>query len=405
MKTLIPIVVCIAATLGARAQTTDFEQRPTISWRFTTKKPIYSSPVVSDNVAYFGGLDSTLYAVDVATGSLKWKLRTNGEIRSSPVVTNDRIYLAGGNGLLTCANKKTGVVIWRTVFDPTALFLGERRYDFADYYHSTPLVDGGTIFLGSGSGRIKAFQEQDGSLIWSTAVGDIVHNTAVIVNSKLYVGSFDGVLYALDIHTGQILWRFKTVGHQYFPKGEVQGSPVSGNGMIYFGARDYNVYAVDAMEGFAHWNRSFSGGWAVSNSVRDSILLIGTSDDRVVVAADARDGRELWKTNVHFNVFGQCISSAKIVYVPTIWGALYGIDRKTGSIRWTFTTDGYNKNHLNYYKKDDSFRDDIFNILRVPSDWIDAEQKMGGLFSTPVLDKDKILITSLDGTLYCLKKS
>lgn len=398
-------LICLAM-LGTvvRAQSPDFETMPATGWKFRTNAPIISSPVISDGVAYFGGLDSTMYALDIANGSVKWKLKTNGEIRSTVAISNGKVYLLGGNGVLSCFEKKSGKVEWRIVFDNTALFLGERRYDFADYYHSSPVVHDGIVYFGSGNGRINAVSASSGETIWTFKADDIVHNTPVIMKDLLYVGSFDGNMYAIDRRTGQLEWKFKTVGQQYFPDGEIQGSPAAGHGSIFFGARDYNLYALDAREGYARWNRKFNGGWALSNSVVDTVLYVGTSDDRLLLALDARTGRELWKLDVRFNILGNCAFTTSMVYVGTIWGKLYAVDRKTGVVRWSFAADGYNTHHLKYFKPDDSFRDDIGSILRSAPQMVGAEYSMGGIFSTPAISGDIMIITTTEGTVYGLKR-
>jgi outer membrane protein assembly factor BamB len=386
----------------SQAQSPDFENQPVVSWKFKITAPIISSPVISDGLVFFGGLDSTLYALDVAKGSLKWKQKTNGEIRSTVTVANGRVYLLGGNGVLSCFDSQAGTVVWRIVFDNTALFLGERRYDFADYYHSSPIIHDNSLYFGSGNGRINAVNAQTGEVIWTFRAGDIVHSTPVVVRDLIYFGGFDGNLYALNRTTGDLEWKFKTVGHQFFPDGEAQGSPVAGNGSIFFGSRDYNVYAVDARGGYARWNRKFNNGWALSNTLADTVLYVGTSDDRVLVALDARTGAELWKLDVKFNIFGNCALTRSMVYAGTIWGKLYGVDRKTGAIRWVFDTDGYKANHLKYFKPDDSFRDDIGKILKAAPLWIAAEYSMGGMFSTPAISEDRMVVTTTEGMVYGL---
>lgn len=384
---------------------TDFEKMPTVQWRFKTKSPIFSSPVISDGIVYFGGLDSTLYALELSSGIEKWKIKTNGEIRSTVAIQGTRLYLLGGNGVLSCIDKNTGKPEWRSVFDNTALFLAERRYDFADYYHSSPLIHNDVIYFGSGSGRVQAINAQTGAVIWSYKAGDIVHNTPVTQGENIYFGCFDGYVYALDVRTGILKWKFKSIGHQYFPNGEMQGSPVAGFGCVFIGSRDYNFYALNASAGYANWNRKFSAGWALSATLNDTVLYIGTSDDRILLALDGRDGHELWRTDAKFNIFGGCAFSPRMVYVGTIWGKLFGIDKKTGKIQWAFTTDGYFSNHLNYFKTDDTFRDDIGSELRAPVDWIAAEYKMGGIFSTPAVSNNQLVITTTEGIVYCLGKN
>ena len=390
---------------AVQVQSQDFDTQPAVRWKFKTRAPIFSTPVISDGVAYFGGLDSTVYALDVATGDVKWKLKTNGEIRSNVAVANGKVFLLGGNGVLSCIDKLSGKPEWRILFDNTALFIGERRYDFADYYHSSPLVHESVVYFGSGNKRVNAVNATNGTVLWTFKAGDIIHNTPVIVGDLLYIGCYDGYLYALNRHSGELKWKFKTMGQQYFPDGEVQGSPVAGYGSIFFGGRDYNVYSLDAVGGYARWNRKFNGGWALSNTLKDTVLYVGTSDDKLLLALDARTGRELWKLDVKFNIFGGCAFTSSLVYVGTSWGKLYAVDRKSGTTRWVFSTDGYNTNHLKYFKPDDTFRDDIGTILKSPAQFVAAEYNVGGIFSTPAISKDMMVITTTEGLVYGLQRN
>jgi outer membrane protein assembly factor BamB len=170
------------------------------------------------------------------------------------------------------------------------------------------------------------------------------------------------------------------------------------------GSRDYNFYALNARTGHANWNRKFQNGWALAATTSDTIVYVGTSDDRMLLALDARDGREWWRAPLKLNIFGGCGFSKGMVYVGTIWGKLFGIDARTGNIRWVFATDGYQANRTRYFKEDDSFRDDIWSILKAPPHWIQAEYRMGGIFSTPAVAADWLVVTTTEGTVYGLKR-
>jgi len=407
MKLLLQIFLLIyAGYISSLAQSPkqDFDNEPKVHWKFKTGAPIFSSPVISEGVAYFGGLDSTLYALDVKSGAVKWKTKTNGEIRSSVTIVDNKLYLMGGNGVLSCLDKKSGNPIWRKIFDNNALFLAERRYDFADYFHSSPLVHEGIIYLGNSSNLVMALSADTGETRWTFQAGDIVHTKPAILGNKLFFGSFDGYLYALHLLDGRLLWKFKSIGQQYFPKGEMQGFPIAAFGSVYIGSRDFNFYSVNAETGQGNWNRKFPKGWAFAASIEDSVLYLGTAEDRLVLALDAITGQELWNTELKFHVFGRSEISPAYVYVPTIWGKLYALDRKTGDIKWALTTDGYKANHLRYFKEDDSYRDDIYTIFKSSIDLIQAEYNMGGIFSSPAIDNDMMIVTSTDGTVYGLIK-
>jgi len=376
----------------------DFKECPRIKWTFETRLPIFASPVVSEDLVYFGGLDSVLYAIDLNTGFEKWRFKTMGEIRSNVCIEGEHLYLNGGDGALYALNKNTGKLIW------TFITKGEEKYDFADYFHSSPVISKGRLYFGSGDGNFYSIVSESGNLAWSFQTGNIVHTTPAIDNEKIFFGSFDGFVYALNISTGQLAWKFKSVGHRYFPVGEVQGSPSVFNNMVFIGARDYNVYALDQEKGYCHWNKSFSNGWGLCNNIHDSVLYIGTADERVLISADPYTGKEFWNRKMEFLVFGNNAFSDRMMYLGTTIGKLHGISLVSGEDVWKFETDTYLKNRYKYFKKDDLYRDDIYSIIKSNEHFLEVECELGGIFSTPVIVKNMILFTSTNGILYCMNR-
>lgn len=377
-----------------------FPSRAEAQWKFKTRGPIFSNPVISDGLVYVGGLDSALYAIDLKSGKMKWKFKTGGEIRSTVSLSDGKLFLYSGDATLYAIDKLSGRELWS--FKTKGGILGDRRYDFADYYQSSPVVHNGRLFFGGGDSRVYALDILSGRMIWSFKSAGIVHTTPALYKDRIFVGSFDGNVYALKQENGDLIWKFKTVGHRYFPDGEVQGAPVQSNGLVYVGARDYNLYAIDALDGYSHWNKSFPFGWAMALTPRDSVLYVGTSDDRMLVALDGRSGAELWRTDVKFNIFGPCAYSSSMAYVGTLMGKLFGIDLKNGKIKWEYTTVGYQAHHQKFFKPDDSFRDDITEMIKTPADFIGMEYTVGAIFSTPLIHYDQLLFSTTEGTVYCL---
>ena len=400
-------IIFLAISLNSLSQTTgsgpygtiaDFLKVPQIRWEFKIGSPIFSSPAVSNDLVYFGGLDGILYAIDLSSGEEKWRFKTSGEIRSKPLIDGDRVFVNSGDGSLYMLDKKSGSVIWK--FST----MGEHKYDFADYFNSTPVIFDRTLYFGSGDSNFYAIDSETGNLKWKYKTGDIIHNTAAIYNNKVFFGSFDGYVYALDLRDGELVWKFKTVGHRYFPKGEVQGSPAFFKDLIFIGARDYNVYAIDQEKGYCHWNKSFTKGWGLNNTIHDSLLYIGSADERVLVSADPESGRELWKKNMEFLVFGNCVFSKTMLYVGTTIGKLHGISLESGEKIWSFETGTYVEKRSRYFKPDDTYRDDIYSIIKSNEQFLDVECELGGIFSTPYIDNNNIIFSSTNGILYCLKR-
>jgi outer membrane protein assembly factor BamB len=377
----------------------DFTKTPKINWEYTSDNSFYSSPIVNDSLVYIGGLDSILHSINVNTGKEKWRFRTNGEIRSNVCINMDCLYLNGGDGIIYCLNIHSGKFIWK--FQTK----GESKYDFADYFHSTPIFYNDVLYCGSGDKSFYAINTKNGKLIWKFKTDGIIHSTAVIDNNKIFFGSFDGNVYALNLTNGKLIWKFKTVGHQYFPKGEVQGSPAAFDNKIFIGARDYNVYAIDQEKGFCHWNKSFSNGWGLSNNIYDSVLYIGTADQRKLISVNPSTGYENWNITMEFLIFGNNAYSDSMLYVGTTIGKLHGINLKTGMKIWSFETESYQNIRFKYFKNDDTYRDDIYSIIKSSEQFLEVECELGGIFSTPFITNNLIIFSSTNGKIYCLKNN
>jgi len=376
----------------------DFRKLPEIKWEFNINSTIYSSPVVKENLVYFGGLDSTLHVLDINTGEEQWNFRTKGEIRSNVCIGKEYIYLNGGDGYLYSLSIQSGKLHWKFSTN------GERKYDFADYFHSTPVLLNDVLCFGSGDGYLYAVNAESGTLIWSFKTGDIIHTTPAIDNNKIFFGSFDGFVYALNLSNGELIWKFKTVGQSYFPKGEVQGSPSVFNNLVFIGARDYNVYAIDQNKGYCHWNKSFTKGWGLNNNIHNSILYIGSADERKLISVNPLTGEEFWNVNMEFLVFGNNAYSDSMLYLGTTIGKLHGISLNTGNKIWSFETDTYQSSRYKYFKEDDSYRDDIYSIIKSNEQFLEVECELGGIFSTPYISDDAIIFSSTNGKIYCLKR-
>jgi outer membrane protein assembly factor BamB len=389
-------VVTLALAL-ASALAGQVPEPPRVAWTFATGRPLYASPVVGGDLVFIGGLDSMLHAVEISNGRERWRFRTGGPVRSAVALGGDTLFLNGGDGVIYALERSTGRKIWEFATK------GERQYDFADYFHSTPVLAGGMVYVGSGDGSLYALGAATGKPVWSYATRGIVHATPAVADGRVFVGSFDGYVYAFRAASGELLWKFKTVGHRFFPAGEVQGSPAAVGNLVVVGARDYNVYALDQEKGYAHWNKAFGRGWGLSMSVHDSVLYIGSSDERVHIAADPASGAERWRVPMEFLVFGSDAFRDSVLYVGTTNGKLHAMSARSGRTLWSFATPSYARARLKYFKPDDTYRDDIYSIITSNEQFLDVEVELGGFFSTPAAAGESLLLAaSTDGTLYCL---
>ncbi len=62
------------------------------------------------------------------------------------------------------------------------------------------------------------------------------------------------------------------------------------------------------------------------------------------------------------------------------------------------------KNRSKYFKPDDSYLDNIYSIITSNKQFLEVECELGGIFSTPYVAGERILFSSINGKIYCLRR-
>ncbi len=130
-------------------------------------------------------------------------------------------------------------------------------------------------------------------LLWTFQAGDMIESTAAVADGIVYVGALDGVLYAIDAQIGEKRWTYQT-------NSSIKASPAIHDGVIYFGDGDGVFHAVDINAQKMKWQ---------------------------------------------FNTEGEIISSANFAGDRVLFGSydgfLYCLNRESGELVWKFETEGY----------------------------------------------------------------
>src|ERR1043166_1601703 len=94
-----------------------------VKWKFPTGDRIISSPVISNNMIYFGGDDGNIYAVNAGSGVQLWKYPTGGPVPATPAVVDGTLYVGSYDGKFYALDTKTGLAKWKFATE------GERRFE------------------------------------------------------------------------------------------------------------------------------------------------------------------------------------------------------------------------------------------------------------------------------------
>jgi outer membrane protein assembly factor BamB len=319
-------------------------------WTYTTGNNVYPSPVVADGYVFIPSYDGTLYALDEYSGSLLWSFFTGGNIIGTPAVANSIVYVSSKNGYVYALNEQTGGVIWRFANDNLTpvtsspviadgkLFWGTflspsrgyaevlavdpqtgsviwRNSVISDYVEGSLAVSNGRVFLGIGAlnnAQVLALNESTGGQIWAynTGLAVTITGSPAVAYGRVYV-PLDGTRFlALDEYTGSLDWSFAT--------GSNSTTAAAYNGILYFGAGNRNVYAVNATTGTSIWTRT-TGGAVTSSpalSLGSNEIFVGSNDNRLY-ALNMMTGVVNWR----FLTGGQVSSSPAVANNRIFFGA------------------------------------------------------------------------------------
>jgi hypothetical protein len=129
-------------------------------WVYPTELPLGHSPTVFDGVAYVGGFDRRLHAINAYTGQGIWTFNAVAGFQTNPLVLNinGHTYIYAGNrdGYMYAVEDKgtRGILIWKYHTNGPILFSAA----YAD----------GIIYFASNDAHAYALDAENGSLVWKS---------------------------------------------------------------------------------------------------------------------------------------------------------------------------------------------------------------------------------------------
>lgn len=87
-------------------------------WSQNLKTKIFSgSALYKAEAVIFGGVNGSLYSLNIKDGSVNWKFRSYGVITGSPVVSGDNIYFSSYDKNIYCLKGSSGEKLWSYEMD------------------------------------------------------------------------------------------------------------------------------------------------------------------------------------------------------------------------------------------------------------------------------------------------
>lgn len=173
--------------------------------------------------------------------------------------------------------------------------------------------------------------EGDPVELWRVELGGPINSAPAVVDGVLYIGAGDGNLHAIDAATGATIWTFTAAS-------PISSSPAVVDGLVYVGGEDGTLYTLNAADGSEAW--TFPGTRSSASVVVDAGVVYTGSDDGFLYAIDAATGTQRWSSALGESASRSPAIAGGIVYMGSADGVLHAVDSVTGEERWTFQADG-----------------------------------------------------------------
>ena len=288
----------------------------------------YSSPIVSDQLVFTVETQNKereiVRGIDLGSGEQLWEkdwlgamkvpffAAKNGSwVRSTPAVTSDGIYVGGIRDILVKLDPKTGEEIWRVDFMERE---GTELPAFG--FVCSPLPDGDAVYVQGGCAVTK-LNAKTGETIWramenrQAMFGSAFSSPiiATIHGKRQLIAQTRSELGGVDLETGKVLWRtpVKAFRGMNILTPEVFGDKVFtatyGGGSMLFEVKKTG----DSFEVAPVWKDEKIEGY-MSSPVRvgDHIYLLGR--DQHFYCLELETGKVAWKSD---EKFGQYWSKAQ----------------------------------------------------------------------------------------------
>ena len=291
-------------------------------WFFKTANSMIGPMQLKNGTLFAADADGNVYALDSRNGSLKWKNRfspQNGVFYSQGVVVFENKVIAGFGDHLKGFDANSGKVLWNTK---------NKRGKKARCGSGAVNVLAGKCVIGADNGKRCAVDAASGKLLWQT--GKFNFSAPVYSNGRLFAVN-GNILCELDMKTGKV----KRTYPEFAPGWGGRFTPLAVRDVLYSGSSDSGVCAVDLKTGKLKWKflpapgraatgkncqRSVYGSLACSGKV----LFCGAADGNVY-ALDTVSGKKLWSRDCGSPVSGIKLDNGSL-FVTAYTGELCCFD-------------------------------------------------------------------------------
>ncbi len=232
--------------------------------------------------------------------------------------------------------------------------------------------------------------------LWTFKCEDEIRASPLLYQGKVFIGSYDYNLYALDAINGSFVWKYPT-------EGGVVTRPAVYENEIFFGSEDGSLYVLNVRTGKLLWTYSTNGPVRSSPRVAEDLVVFGSDDHRLYVLSIPHS-RALWTFSAADAIRSTPLISQERIYVGCESGDFYCLDLR-GEIKWrqqarrAITASPILVGQALYFPS----LDGMLYAMEARTGWMLWRFRMTkGSITTPANAENLIFVGSADGHLYAV---
>lgn len=170
--------------------------------------PLKSGLQICDDKLYFSNDIGEFFVIDAKTGDKIFIHKTMEEANSFvkgsvPMCVNNNLVVAFPNGEVHMLMRDNNTVIWLEALHK----INTKSLNNMSDILANPVTDGKIVIVKGYNDNMKAFNIENGTMMWELPVGGIT--TPTLSNKFMFDINNDNILNAIDITNGKIIWSKK----------------------------------------------------------------------------------------------------------------------------------------------------------------------------------------------------
>lgn len=306
-------------------------------WRYDVGAGVgIAGSLVIDSVIFVGNRKGQVLALDIESGKKIGRARFEAPIEGGMSYRNSVLYVP-------FVDKKRTIVAYD-------IYGGDHvwRLDGAPVESSLLPYDD-TIVVVDSDAIVKGVGAKKGDVQWEKKIGDRTGIVAspVAVGPHFVVANEKGVIYKLDASSGEEQWVSPLAAPVY-------STPILADDDIIVSTTRGQLFSLSSADGEVNWSYTLPDNtvrFATSGFDEDSEQLVVAGSDGHVRSLDPATGDENWVTPLEGAIIIAPLFTNNTIYIGTLRGKLYALDKLTGEKIWEHKVTGRIKSAIVGYKE------------------------------------------------------